>query len=94
MITNAMENKPLPVYGKGENVRDWLYVEDHCTAIDLIVHKGRVGEIYNIGGNNERTNWKLSGLLYILGKSENLITFVRDRRHDLQCAIDPKQDTQ
>ncbi|HQD32274.1 MAG TPA: dTDP-glucose 4,6-dehydratase, partial [Clostridiales bacterium] len=56
MITNAMENKPLPVYGKGENVRDWLYVEDHCTAIDLIVHKGRVGEIYNIGGNNERTN--------------------------------------
>ncbi|HOA55871.1 MAG TPA: dTDP-glucose 4,6-dehydratase [Clostridiales bacterium] len=91
MITNAMENKPLPVYGKGENVRDWLYVEDHCTAIDLIVHKGRVGEIYNIGGNNERTNLEVvRTIIHILGKSENLITFVRDRPgHDLRYAIDP-----
>lgn len=91
MITNAMENKPLPVYGKGENVRDWLYVEDHCTAIDLIVHKGRVGDIYNIGGNNERTNLEVvRTIIHILGKSENLITFVRDRPgHDLRYAIDP-----
>jgi dTDP-glucose 4,6-dehydratase len=90
MITNAMENKPLPVYGKGENVRDWLYVEDHCTAIDLIVHKGRVGEIYNIGGNNERTNLEVvRTIIHILGKSENLITFVKDRPgHDLRYAID------
>lgn len=90
MITNAMENKPLPVYGKGENVRDWLYVEDHCTAIDLIVHKGRVGEIYNIGGNNERTNLEVvRTIVRILGRSENLITFVKDRPgHDLRYAID------
>ena len=56
MIANALADKELPVYGKGENVRDWLYVEDHCSAIDLIIHKGRVGEVYNIGGHNERTN--------------------------------------
>ncbi len=54
MIANALNDKPLPVYGKGENVRDWLYVEDHCKAIDLIIHKGRVGEVYNVGGHNER----------------------------------------
>lgn len=90
MITNAMENKPLPVYGKGENVRDWLYVEDHCTAIDLIIHKGRPGEVYNIGGNNERTNLEVvRTIVRILGRSENLITFVKDRPgHDLRYAID------
>lgn len=91
MITNALENKRLPVYGKGENVRDWLYVEDHCEAIDLIVHKGRVGEIYNIGGHNERTNLSVvKGILSILGKDESLIEYVTDRPgHDLRYAIDP-----
>ena len=90
MITNALENKRLPVYGKGENVRDWLYVEDHCEAIDLIVRKGRVGEIYNIGGHNERTNLSVvKGILSILGKDESLIEYVTDRPgHDLRYAID------
>lgn len=91
MITNALENKRLPVYGKGENVRDWLYVEDHCEAIDLIVRKGRVGEIYNIGGHNERTNLSVvKEILSILGKDESLIEYVTDRPgHDLRYAIDP-----
>ena len=91
MITNALENKRLPVYGKGENVRDWLYVEDHCEAIDLIVRKGRVGEIYNIGGHNERTNLSVvKEILSILGKDEFLIEYVTDRPgHDLRYAIDP-----
>ena len=91
MITNALENKQLPVYGKGENVRDWLYVEDHCEAIDLIVRKGRVGEVYNIGGHNERTNLSVvKGILSILGKDESLIEYVTDRPgHDLRYAIDP-----
>lgn len=91
MITNALENKQLPVYGKGENVRDWLYVEDHCEAIDLIVRKGCVGEIYNIGGHNERTNLSVvKGILSILGKDESLIEYVTDRPgHDLRYAIDP-----
>lgn len=91
MITNALENKQLPVYGKGENVRDWLYVEDHCEAIDLIVRKGRVGEIYNIGGHNERTNLSVvKEVLSILGKDESLIEYVTDRPgHDLRYAIDP-----
>lgn len=91
MITNALENKQLPVYGKGENVRDWLYVEDHCEAIDLIVRKGRVGEVYNIGGHNERTNLSVvKGILSILGKDESLIEYVIDRPgHDLRYAIDP-----
>lgn len=90
MITNALENKQLPVYGKGENVRDWLYVEDHCEAIDLIVRKGRVGEVYNIGGHNERTNLSVvKGILSILGKDESLIEYVTDRPgHDLRYAID------
>lgn len=90
MITNALENKRLPVYGKGENVRDWLYVEDHCEAIDLIVRKGRVGEIYNIGGHNERTNLSVvKGILSILGKDKSLIEYVTDRPgHDLRYAID------
>lgn len=91
MITNALENKQLPVYGKGENVRDWLYVEDHCEAIDLIVRKGRVGEVYNIGGHNERTNLSVvKVILSILGKDESLIEYVIDRPgHDLRYAIDP-----
>lgn len=91
MITNALENKQLPIYGKGENVRDWLYVEDHCEAIDLIVRKGRVGEVYNIGGHNERTNLSVvKVILSILGKDESLIEYVTDRPgHDLRYAIDP-----
>lgn len=91
MIINALNNKPLPVYGKGENVRDWLYVEDHCRAIDLIIHKGRVGEVYNVGGHNEMRNIDIVKLiLKELGKDESLITFVTDRKgHDLRYAIDP-----
>lgn len=91
MITNALGNKQLPVYGKGENIRDWLYVEDHCEAIDLIVRKGRVGEVYNIGGHNERTNLSVvKKILSILGKDESLIEYVTDRPgHDLRYAIDP-----
>ena len=91
MIVNALADKSLPVYGKGENVRDWLYVEDHCAAIDLIVRKGREGEIYNIGGHNERTNLQvIKAILKELGKPENLIRFVTDRPgHDRRYAIDP-----
>jgi dTDP-glucose 4,6-dehydratase len=91
MIVNAMADKPLPVYGKGENVRDWLYVEDHCEAIDLILHSGRAGEVYNIGGHNERTNLEVvKTILRELGKNESLITYVADRLgHDLRYAIDP-----
>jgi len=97
-INNIKNNKPVPVYGKGENIRDWLYVEDHASAIDLIFHKGRPGETYNIGGINE---WKNIDLIYLLckimdkklgrkeGTSAGLITFVRDRPgHDLRYAID------
>ena len=91
MIANALNEKPLPVYGKGENVRDWLYVEDHCKAIDLIIHKGRVGEVYNVGGHNEMTNIDIVKLIcQKLGKSEDLITYVADRKgHDMRYAIDP-----
>ena len=91
MIANALNDKPLPVYGKGENVRDWLYVEDHCRAIDMIIHNGKVGEIYNIGGHNERTNLQVvKTVLAQLGKSEELITYVTDRPgHDRRYAIDP-----
>lgn len=91
MIANALADKPLPVYGNGENVRDWLYVEDHCAAIDLVIRKGRVGEIYNIGGHNERTNLDVvKTILKQLGKPESLITFVKDRPgHDRRYAIDP-----
>ena len=90
MIANALADKELPVYGKGENVRDWLYVEDHCSAIDLIIHKGRVGEVYNIGGHNERTNLEVVKIiLKELGKSEDLIRYVTDRPgHDMRYAID------
>ena len=91
MIANALNDKPLPVYGKGENVRDWLYVEDHCNAIDLIIHNGSVGEIYNIGGHNEKTNiYIVKKILELLEKPESLITYVTDRKgHDLRYAIDP-----
>lgn len=90
MIMNALEDKPLPVYGDGKNVRDWLYVEDHCKAIDLIIHKGTVGEIYNIGGHNEMANIEIVKLiLKELGKPESLITYVKDRKgHDRRYAID------
>ncbi len=91
MIANALNEKPLPVYGKGENVRDWLYVKDHCKAIDLIIHKGRVGEVYNVGGHNEMANIDIVKLIcQKLGKSEDLITYVADRKgHDMRYAIDP-----
>lgn len=91
MIINALHDKKLPVYGTGENVRDWLYVEDHCSAIDLIIRKGRVGEVYNIGGHNEKTNLEVvKTILKELGKGEELITFVKDRPgHDRRYAIDP-----
>lgn len=98
MINNIIEGKPLPVYGKGENIRDWLYVIDHARAIDVIFHKGKTGEVYNIGGNNE---WKNIDLVHLLcktmdeklskpeGTSAKLITFVKDRPgHDLRYAID------
>ena len=91
MISSALSDKPLPVYGKGINVRDWLYVEDHCKAIDLIMRKGRPGEVYNVGGHNEMRNIDIVRLICKeLGKSESLITFVTDRRgHDMRYAIDP-----
>jgi dTDP-glucose 4,6-dehydratase len=91
MISKALAEEKLPVYGKGENVRDWLYVEDHCRAIDLILHKGQDGEVYNIGGHNERSNLEVvKTILDELDKPESLITFVEDRAgHDLRYAIDP-----
>ena len=91
MIANADANKSLPVYGEGINVRDWLYVEDHCRAIDLILEKGKVGEVYNIGGHNEMRNIDIVKLiLKTLGKPESLITYVTDRKgHDMRYAIDP-----
>ena len=91
MIINALHDKPLPVYGEGLNVRDWLYVEDHCKAIDLVMRRGRVGEIYNIGGHNEMKNIDIVKLICReLDKPESLITYVTDRKgHDLRYAIDP-----
>jgi dTDP-glucose 4,6-dehydratase len=91
VISRAMKHESIPVYGKGENVRDWLYVEDHCEAIDLIIRKGKVGEVYNIGGHNEKTNLEVVKLiLRHLGKPETLIAYVTDRAgHDLRYAIDP-----
>lgn len=93
MIANALDDKQLPVYGTGENVRDWLYVEDHCKAIDMIIHHGKVGEVYNIGGHNEKSNLEVvKTILKHVGKPESLITFVGDRKgHDLRYAIDPKK---
>jgi len=91
MIANALNDRPLPVYGQGLNVRDWLYVADHCKAIDLILRKGRVGEVYNIGGHNEMRNIDIVRLIcQALNKPESLITYVTDRKgHDLRYAIDP-----
>lgn len=93
MISRALENKSLPVYGTGENVRDWLYVEDHCRAIDMILQSEKVGEVYNIGGHNEKTNIEVvKTILHHLNKSEELIEFVGDRKgHDLRYAIDPSK---
>ena len=91
IIANALANKDLPVYGSGLNVRDWLYVEDHCKAIDLIIHKGKVGEVYNIGGHNEMKNIDIVKLICKqLNKPESLIKYVKDRKgHDMRYAIDP-----
>ena len=91
MIQKALKNEPLPVYGNGSNVRDWLYVGDHCNAIDLIVRNGKDGEVYNIGGHNERSNLEVvKTILKALNKSETLITYVKDRPgHDLRYAMDP-----
>jgi dTDP-glucose 4,6-dehydratase len=91
IISRALADKELPVYGKGENVRDWLHVSDHCAAIDLILHKGREGEIYNVGGHNEKTNLEVvKTILRALKKPESLIRFVTDRPgHDMRYAIDP-----
>ncbi|WNF32947.1 dTDP-glucose 4,6-dehydratase [Aeribacillus composti] len=91
MITNALEGKELPIYGDGQNIRDWLHVKDHCAAIDLVIHKGRPGEVYNIGGHNERTNNEIVYLIVEkLGVSKDLIKYVADRPgHDHRYAIDP-----
>ena len=93
MISRALANESLPVYGTGENIRDWLYVEDHCAAIDLVMRKGREGEVYNVGGHNERTNLEVvKTILQELGKPESLITYVKDRPgHDRRYAIDPSK---
>lgn len=91
MISRALNNQSLPVYGNGQNVRDWLHVYDHCTAIDLIIHLGKVGEVYNIGGHNELTNLEVvKRILHELDKPESLIAYVKDRPgHDERYAIDP-----
>lgn len=93
MIANCLNDKPLPVYGKGLNVRDWLYVKDHCKAIDLIIHKGKIGEVYNVGGHNEMANIDIVKLICKeLNKPESLITYVTDRKgHDMRYAIDPSK---
>ena len=91
MIQKALRDEPLPVYGNGENVRDWLYVGDHCNAIDLVVRNGKDGEVYNIGGHNEKSNLEVvKTILKALNKPETLITYVKDRPgHDLRYAMDP-----
>lgn len=96
MIANALSDKALPVYGDGLNIRDWLYVEDHCSAIDLVLHKGINGEVYNIGGNNERTNIQIiQTILRELGKPESLMQFVKDRPgHDRRYGIDATKITE
>ena len=93
MISRALADEELPVYGNGENVRDWLHVSDHCEAIDLIIHKGKVAEVYNIGGHNERTNLQVvQTILKALDKPESLIKYVKDRPgHDRRYAIDPSK---
>lgn len=95
MIKLAMNGEKLPVYGQGLNIRDWLYVEDHCEAIDLVLHKGKAGERYNIGGHNEKRNIDIVKLiLKHLGKPEELVSFVTDRKgHDYRYAIDPSKIT-
>ena len=93
MIANCLADKPLPVYGQGLNVRDWLYVEDHCKAVDLVMRRGAEGQVYNIGGHNELRNIDIVRLICReLGKPESLITFVKDRKgHDMRYAIDPEK---
>jgi dTDP-glucose 4,6-dehydratase len=95
VISRSLNNLSIPVYGKGENIRDWLYVKDHCEAIDLIIRKANVGEVYNVGGHNEKTNLEVVKLiLKYLQKPETLITYVNDRAgHDLRYAIDPSKIT-
>jgi dTDP-glucose 4,6-dehydratase len=95
MIANCLADKALPVYGEGLNIRDWLYVDDHCKAIDLVSRSDRVGEVYNIGGHNEMTNIDIVKLiLKALDKPESLITYVTDRKgHDMRYAIDPAKIT-
>jgi dTDP-glucose 4,6-dehydratase len=89
-ILNAMQDKPLPVYGKGENVRDWIYVMDNCSGVDTVLNKGKFGEVYNIGGGNEKTNIEITHMILdLLGKPESLITYVEDRLgHDLRYSLD------
>ena len=91
LITRALYDQPLPIYGTGENVRDWLYVEDHCAAVDAVIRRGMPGEIYNVGGHNERSNLAVAkAVLGIMGKPESLITLIQDRPgHDRRYAIDP-----
>jgi dTDP-glucose 4,6-dehydratase len=91
MISRSLSDQQLPIYGDGLNIRDWLYVEDHCSAIDLVIHQGKLGEVYNIGGNNERTNVHIvKTVLEELGKPESLISYVQDRLgHDRRYGIDP-----
>lgn len=93
MIIRALNNEKLPVYGNGSNVRDWLHVKDHCSAINLIIRNGKPGEVYNIGGHNEKTNLEVvKAILQTLGKPESLIEYVTDRPgHDLRYAIDPRK---
>ncbi len=93
MVDRALKNEPLPIYGDGKNVRDWLYVEDHCRAVDMIVRNGKIGEIYNIGGNSERSNIEVvKTILDILGKPDSLITYVKDRPgHDRRYAINSEK---
>ena len=96
MISNALEDKELPIYGDGKNIRDWLHVYDHCTAIDLVLHKGKIGEVYNVGGHNEKQNIEIVKLiLKELNKPESLIKFVKDRLgHDRRYAIDSTKITE
>jgi dTDP-glucose 4,6-dehydratase len=95
IIVNALNDQSLPLYGDGLNIRDWLFVEDHCSAIDLVIHHGKNGEVYNVGGNNERTNLKIiQTILLELGKPESLITYVKDRLgHDRRYGIDAAKIT-
>ena len=93
MVERALKNEPLPVYGDGKNVRDWLYVKDHCRAVDMILRNGKIGEIYNIGGNSEMSNIEIvKTILDILGKPDSLITYVKDRPgHDRRYAINSEK---